>query len=370
MKLTCAKNEILNALRFVSKAIAAKPQTPLLSAVYLNAEGDTIELQGNNNEIGFTYKIKGDIEEQGHIALTGRSFQEIISKLPGDEVSLLYNKEEKTVHIESGSAHFELLSIDANAYPTVKHFNGDLNFTIRDNELCNLVRKTAFACATDPNRPLFTGCSWIIDHTRLTMAATNTHRLAVNNYIFSEDVGTIHMIVPARILNELLHAVDTDVPSDVTVTCSYNSISFEFDNIFMTSRLLEGKFPDFERVIPKEFATRVQLETEIFRAAVDRVSLIARSSEYNIIKLIFENNEVLITSTNQEVGSAEEKVPCTIDGPGLAIAFNASYIGDALKVFDNKNMTFCLNEPLTAARMIEEGCEDFVYVVTPVRTAH
>jgi len=372
MNITCAKNELLAALRFVSRAIATKPQTPLLSAIYLRAEGDTVELQGNNNELGFTYKIKADIETPGHIALTGRYFQEIVTKLPGEEVHITYDHAEKMVRITSGSADFHLLSMDANAYPTVKQFEGNLQFNINDNVLRDLIRKTIFACSNDLNRPLFTGCSVQVDHTQLVLAATNTHRLAVNTFVLSEDAGTILMIVPARMLQELRQALTSEIPINVCVTCSYNSISFSFENIFMTSRLLEGKFPDFARVIPAEFATKAHLDTALFRAAVDRISLISRSSEYNIIKLAFdaEAGNVLITSTNQEVGGAEERVPCQIEGPSLTIAFNALYISDALKNFDSDNMIFCMNQPLTSARLIEEGREEFIYVVTPVRTAH
>lgn len=372
MNITCVKNELLAALRFVSKAIAAKPQTPLLSAIYLKAEGDTIELQGNNNELGFTYKIKADIDTPGHIALTGRYLQEIVTKLPGDEVHLTYDSASKMVRICSGSADFHLLSMDANAYPTVKEFEGNLRFTIKDNVLRDLIRKTIFACSNDQNRPLFTGCSVQVNHTQLRLAATNSHRLSVNTHILSEDAGTISMIVPARVLLELKQALTSEIPIDVCVTCTYNSISFSFENIFMTSRLLEGKFPDFSHVIPSDFATRVHLDTELFRSAIDRVSLIARSNEYNIIKLGFDagENSVLITSSNQEVGGAEEKVPCRIEGPSITISFNALYIGDALKNFDSENMVFCLNQPLTAARLIEEGREEFIYVVTPMRTSH
>lgn len=370
MKLTCAKNELLAALRFVSKAIAVKPQTPLLAAVYLRAEGDAIELQGNNNEIGFTYRIPADIDAPGHIALTGRYFQEIVAKLPGEEVALSYDNNEKMVRITSGLADFHLLSMDANAYPTVKKFEGNLSFTIPSNKLRNMVKKTIFSCSADPGRPLFTGCSWQVKDNVLMLAATNSHRLSVNSYEFQEEVGTIRVVVPSRILNELLPVLNSDIPTDVSVTCSYNSLCFAFDNIFMTSRLLEGQFPDFSHVIPTEFATKVHMNTDEFRSAIDRVSLIARSSEYNIIKLEFDGDAVLITSTNQEVGGAEERVKAHIEGPPLRIAFNCTYISDALKAFDSDEMTFCLNDSLKAARLLEKGCEKFIYVVTPVRTAH
>ena len=170
-------------------------------------------------------------------------------------------------------------------------------------------------------------------------------------------------------VQDVYHNLSSEVPIDVKVTCSYNSMSFEFENVFMTTRLLEGAFPDFKRVIPANFETKVHLDTAEFRSAVDRVSLIARSSEYNIILLDFETDKVLISSVNQEVGQANEDVAAQIEGPNISIAFNSQYIVDALKNIDSKTITFCMNQPLTAARIIEDGREDFVYVVTPVRTA-
>ncbi len=369
MKITCAKNELLAALRFASKAIASKPQTPLLSAIYLKAEGDTAEIHGNNNDTGLISYIHAEVEKPGHIAITGRYFQEVVTKLPGEEVTIEYDQQKRIAHITSGQADFRLLSMDANSYPTVKHFEGNLSFTVKDNVLREAVKKTAFACATDPNRPLFTGVSIQVDRTKVIFAATNSHRLAVNTMQLPEETTTIKMIVPGRMLLDVMHNLTSEVPIDVKVTCSYNSISFEFENVFMTSRLLEGTFPDFARVIPAEFETKVHMDTAEFRSAVDRVSLIARSSEYNIILLDFEDDKVSISSVNQDVGQADEDVAANIEGNNISIAFNSQYIVDALKNIDSKTITFCMNQPLTAARIIEDGVDSFVYVVTPVRTA-
>ena len=369
MKITCAKNELLSSLRFASKAIASKPQTPLLSALYLKAEGDTAEVHGNNNETGLISKFHAEIEKPGEIAITGRYFQEVVTKLPGEEVTIDYDTTKKVAHITSAQADFRLLSMDARSYPTVKHFEGNLSFTVKDNVLREAIKKTVFACATDPNRPLFTGVSVQVRQDKVIWAATNSHRLAVNTMHLDDPTTSINMIVPGRFLQDVYHNLTSEVPIDVKVTCSYNSMSFEFENVFMTTRLLEGAFPDFNRVIPAEFETKVHLDTADFRAAVDRVSLIARSSEYNIILLDFENDKVLISSVNQEVGQANEDVAAQIDGPNISIAFNSQYIVDALKNIDSKTITFCMNQPLTAAQIIEDGVEDFVYVVTPVRTA-
>ena len=369
MKITCAKNDLLSALRFTSKAISPKPQTPLLGALYLHADGDTAEVHGNNNETGLIAKLPAEVSEHGAIAITAKYFQEVITKLPGDEVNIDYDFQKRVAHITSAQADFRLLSMDPNAYPTVKHFDGNLSFVAKDTELREVIKKTVFACANDPNRPLFTGVSVQVRKDHVVWAATNSHRLSVNTLHLAEPTTSINMIVPGRFLLDVYHNLNSEVPIDVKVTCSYNSMSFEFENVFMTTRLLEGAFPDFNRVIPADFATKVHMDTAEFRSAVDRVALIARSTEYNIILLDFENDKVLISSVNKEVGQANEEVAARIDGPNISIAFNSQYIVDALKNIDSKTITFCMNQPLTAARIIEDGADDFVYVVTPVRTA-
>ena len=164
--------------------------------------------------------------------------------------------------------------------------------------------------------------------------------------------------------------MSSDIPTDVKISCSYNQISFSFDNLYMTSRLIEGQFPNYRGVIPPEFATHVKTDTAAFAAAVDRISLIARAGVYNTIKLEFADNQIHITSNNPEIGNAEEYIPAEIDGPDIAIAFNAQYIIDVLKNIDSKTCRIGLNQPLSPASIQEEDDDSFVYIVTPVRTNH
>lgn len=370
MKLTCNKTELVNALQIVSKAVASKPQTPILAGIYLRAETDILELQATNYEIGMVCRIPAEIEEPGQIAITGRYFQDVIRKLPGDTVAISYNRDEKIVHINSNQANFTLLSMNAAEFPTIKQLEGNLQFKIKDNILRSLVKKTVFACANDDSRPIFTGCLLEVDGTKVTMVATNAHRLAVKYETFDESIGNIKIIIPSRILHELLHNMSSEIPTDVQVTCTYNQISFAFENLYMTSRLIEGAFPDYHRVIPAEFATLVTLDSAEFCAAVDRVSLISRAESYNVIKLEFANNQVRISSNSADIGNAEEIVAASIEGPELTLAFNSDYIMDVMKTIDGKTCQLKLNQPLTPVAVRESDDEAFIYIVTPVRTAH
>lgn len=370
MQISCLKSELVNALSTVAKAVATKPQTPILSSIYLRAENGVLELQATNYEIGILSRIEAEVNEPGQISVPGRYLQEVIRRLPGDNVTLTYKADEHVVHIVSGQTNFTILTTNVNEFPTLQELQGNVQFKIKDNVLRELIKKTVFACSKDSSRPVFTGCYLEVDDTRVTMAATNTHRLSVKFENFDEAIGNIKVIIPSTILQELLHSLTSEVPTDVTINCTYNQISFAFDNLYMTSRLIEGVFPDYRRVIPPEFATVVTLNTTEFRAAVDRVSWISRIGDYNVVKLEFANNELHLTANSQEVGNADERIPVAIEGPDLTIAFNADYLTDVLKNITSEDCQMKLNQPLSPAAIIEKDDEDFIYIVTPVRTNH
>ena len=283
MKFTCHKNELAQAIQLVSKAIANKPQTPILSGIYIEAKDNQVELHATDNEMGIISIIPSEVEQEGKIVLSGRYMQEVIRRLPGDTVTISQEIDENISKIQSAASNFTFLSMPANDFPTVKRLEGGVHFKIQDNVLRDIIKKTVFACSTDEARPVFTGCQMEINGETLKMAATNTHRLSVKKEVIAHLSGDLHIIIPAKILNELLRALNSDMPVEVDVCCSSNQASFQFENVVFMSRLIEGQFPNYDSVIPKNFATTVTLDTQDFLDAVDRVSLISRSADYNII---------------------------------------------------------------------------------------
>jgi DNA polymerase-3 subunit beta len=364
------KTELVQAISTVAKAVASKPQMPILSGIYFKAENNQLELQATDYEIGIRCRIDAEIENPGTILISGRYIQDVVRSLPDERVSFTYDKDENIVKINSGSSNFTLLSMAANEFPTVKEVEGNLAFDMTNLQLCSLIRKTAFACAHDDSRPVFTGCYLDVNEAGVTMAATNTHRLSVKTAVIDGIKGSIKIIIPAKVLMELQRIMTSDVPAKVHVIFSYNQASFQYENIFLTSRLIEGQFPDYMRVIPPELATHIKLATKDFLSAVDRVALISRTGDYNIIRLEFSAEQVRILSNNPDIGNAEETIPAAIDGPDITIAFNATYIMDVLKNIDADHFTFALNKPLSSAVIKENDDDMFTYVVTPVRTSH
>ena len=368
MKFSCTKEQLVHAVNIVQKAVSNKPQMPILSGIYLNAENNMIELQATDYELGIICKIEANVEKAGAIVLSGRYFQDVVKKLPGETVEIVTNKEEHTMKITSNSAQFNLLSLPASEFPVLKPLNATTSFKIRDNIFRELIKKTVFACSTDEARPIFTGCLLNVNNSDVVMAATNTHRLSVKKEYLDDFTGNVKIIIPSKILNELARIMVAEVPSDIRIDCAYGQISFTFDNVYIISRLIEGQFPDYERVIPPDFATNITLNADEFSAAVERVSLISRVSDYNIIRLTFKENSVVISSNNPDIGKAEESVPAIIEGNDLDISFNAKYVTDILKNIDSEKIYFSLNTPLSPASIKPCDDETYTYIITPVRT--
>lgn len=368
MKFICKKNELVQAISIVSKAVSSKPQTPILSGIYIKAEGNKVELHATNQEIGIICNISADIEVSGDIVVSGRYAQEVIRKLPGENVTIEYDRQEKIVKINSNSTNFTLLSMSPNDFPVISILESDMKFSIRDNVLKNLINMTAFSCSNDESRPIFTGCLMEINDNSIIMAATNTHRLAFKEESIDGFTGTKKLIIPSKVLGELVRCMTSEIPSEVLISCTSNNISFSYENIYISSRLIEGQFPDYRRVMPIDFATRVTLSTAEFSAAVDRVALISRTNDYKTIKMDFELNSVRISSNNPDVGFAEEIIPALIDGNDTSISFNAIYINDVMKVISSDKFYICLNKSLDPAGIKQEDDESFKYIITPVRS--
>jgi DNA polymerase-3 subunit beta len=368
MKISCTKDQLNHAVQTVQKALATKTPMPILTGIYITASGNTLELQATNYEIGISCIIDAVIEEPGTVVISGRYFQELVRKLPGETIEISSNMEDRTIQITSNQAQFNLLSLPAEEFPVLKKPTSDTVITVKDNILRELIKKTVFACSNDESRPIFTGGLLEINQHEINMVATNTHRLAIKKDLIGHNTDNVKMIIPAKILNELARIMISDIPMDVSIYFQKNQVSFAFDNVYIISRLIEGQFPDYNKVIPPNFATSITIDTHAFMDAVERVSLLARDGDYNIIKLAFKNDCVIITSNNPDIGKACETVPTIMQGNEVEIAFNAKYVTDILKNINSEKLIFSLNTPLSPASIKPIDDEMYNYIITPVRT--
>ncbi|WP_188399260.1 DNA polymerase III subunit beta [Sporomusa sp. GT1] len=374
MKITCSKDRLNHAVQTVQKAVAAKATLPILSGIYLSAENNKLELQATDYELGICCTIDAQVDIPGKIVISGRYFQELVKRLPGDTVEIASSTEDRTIKIMAGTSQFNLLSLPADEFPVLKSLfdkqNGTSNLTIKDNVLRDLIKRTVFACATEESRPIFTGALLELTENDVRMVATNTHRLALKKSITEQTTSNsnLKIIVPSKILNELARLLNSELPVDVNICWEKNKVAFRFENVYLESRLIEGQYPDYNRVIPPEFGTTATINTALFIDAVERVSLMAKDGEYNVIKFQFNTSEVSITSNNPDIGKAYETIPVSTEGTDITIAFNAKYVTDILKNIGSPELLFSLNTPLSPASIRPVNDENYTYIITPVRT--
>lgn len=368
MKIFCSKELLNQAVQTVQKAVATKTQLPILTGIYLAANDNKLELHATDYEIGIKCIIDAQVEIPGTVVISGRYFQEMVRKLPGDTIEISSSTEDRTIKITANSAQFNLLSLPAEEFPVLKQLTSDNFMIVKDNVLKELIKKTVFACANDEARPIFTGCLLESNEKDIKMVATNTHRLALKKDSSEQSLNNLKMIIPAKILHELARIMNSETPIDIKIYWLKNQVAFEFENIYIISRLIEGQFPDYNKVIPPSFATNVLISTKQLLDAVERVALMARDNDYNVIKLAFKTDSITITSNNPDIGKACEVVDAALEGNEVDIAFNVKYISDILKNIDSENLKFSLNTPLSPASIRPIDDENYIYIVTPVRT--
>ena len=367
MKFICKKNELVQALQIAGKAVASKTENPLISGIYIKAENNIIEMQATNFEIGIICKIEAEIEGSGTILIPGYYAQEIIRRMPGTTVEFSFDPSENKVNIKSNRSSFSILCMEADKYPKINPFLSTNKFSISDRVLRDLILNTTFACSNNEGRPVFTGCLLEVNEDIITMAATDSHRLAVKSSQLEQPVEKKRIVIPAKLLNDLQRFLASDLPRDVVISCDLRQISFEFENVYITSRLIEGQFPDYTRVIPPNFTTTITLNTEEIRSTLDRIALISRTSEYNVVIMDIADGLARISSDNPEIGMAEEIVPASIDGENIRLSLNAGFILDGLKNIKAKEFVLKVNTPNAPIAIKQLEDPDTTYVISSVR---
>lgn len=368
LKITCTTRELLEAVNTVSKAVAVKPPAPILSGIFLKAEGSSLEIEANNLDIGIRTKISANTEVPGSIVVSGKYLQEMARKLSGDIVSISYDDEAKVARLQSESISFKMLALNVEEWVHIKEPEVEVSFALPAVTFKNLIRKTVYACAHDESRPMFTGCLLQIDGNKITMVGTNTHRIAIMHETVADNLGEMSYIIPSKALGELARLADDSGDNNVTIRCSSKDIDFTFDNVYIKTRLLSGDFPPFEKVIPKEAITTVRVDTMDLLAAIDRVGLISRETDYKTIRFAIDKEGLHLSSTSPDIGNAEESIMAAIEGEDIDIAFNVNYLIEALKVIDTKICVIKLSGRLKPADIREADRDDFIYIVTPIRT--
>jgi DNA polymerase III subunit beta len=378
MKFTINRNQFINQINNVQRAISAKTTIPILTGMKLVATDKGLLVTGSDVDISVQNLIEQQdtdndltIESTGAIVLPARFFNDIIKKLPGEQFTLEIIENNQTL-ITSGNSEFTLNGLDANNYPHLPEVETNDQLTISAEILHQLVSETVFSASTQENRPILTGLHLKISGNELLAVATDSHRLAQRKVtITNQNQNEYDLVIPAKSLTELVRSF-SDRDQDVKISISENQILFEFSNTLFYSRLLEGNYPATDRLIPNESTTQLEFDAKSLLASVERASLLAHASRNNVVRLVIEvaTKKAIIYGNSPEVGTVEEVLqPTNISGEDLEISFNPDYLKDALRAFGDTKIqlefTAALH-PFTLKPI--SNAENFIQLITPVRT--
>ncbi len=371
MKVTIERAALLRALGHVHRVVERRTTIPILANVLLDARDGTLLLKATDLELEITEKAPADVAQAGATTLPAHTLYDIVRKLPeGAQTSLETTGEQGQLTLRSGRSRFNLQTLPESDFPDVTSGDFSHSFTLSAADLKRLIEKTQFAISTEETRyylnGIFMHVAEVEGRPMLRAVATDGHRLARLEIPAPAGAeGMPGVIVPKKAVLEIQRLIE-DAAAEVAVELSVNKMRFAFGDALLTTKLIDGTFPDYSRVIPTGNDKRLIVEREAFAKAVDRVSTIS-SERGRAVKLALSEGRLVLSVTNPDQGSATEEIEADYDGPPLDIGFNAKYLLDISNQLDSDTALFRLADPGSPTLVQDRDGASALYVLMPMR---
>ena len=370
MRLTCQPSTLGQALQTVSRAISTRTTLPILNNVLLETTSEGLALTATNLEIGIRKVVPAEVAEEGSTTAPARLLTDFVGSLPDESLDMTLDVGTQTLGVRCGRFDTHIKCIEADEFPPGPRPEEGDRLTIPLEGLLRAVEQTQMAASTDEARPVLTGELVHIEGQRLVLVATDGHRLAERRLGASAaDDLDVRLIVPARGLVELPRAFRGESGDvEVLVSKARNQIFFRAGTSEVTSRLIDGQYPNYSQVIPNKSSTSIKVATSELTQTVKAVSLFARDSA-NVIRIRAQAGSLVLSATTNEVGDSRAELDADVDGSEIQIAFNARYVLDALAVMECDQVELRFDGPLSPGLIKAPASEDYLYVIMPVRVA-
>jgi len=374
MKVTVLQENLARGLSIVSKAVSPRSTLPVLANVLIATDEGRLRLSATNLELGITCWIPARIEEQGSTTVPARTFNDLVSTLPSDQVNLKLDVKTQTLNVRGGTSTNDIKCIDAQEFPPlpVPDLNGAVQ--INSGDFREMIHQVAFAASTDEARPVLMGVLVQVDKDKLTMAAADGFRLSVRKAILSLPMpAPVSAIVPAHALKELARvATDAEEPIYMVLPKGRGQVVFRVKDVEVVSQLIDGTFPDFQQIIPRKYNSRTLVSTSSLLKACKQAEIFAREGS-NVARLNIKTgqgemqpSEVEISATSEETGKNETIVEATVDGSGVLIAFNVKFLREVLEVIRSPNVALETSAANAPGVVRPVGDDDFLHVIMPM----
>ena len=370
MKISIEKNDIFRSLSHIQSIVEKKNTIPILSNVLIEAKDNILTLSATDMDISITETLSCNVIDQGSITVSAHILYDIIRKIPeGNQVEFISN-DGKRFSIRSGNSKFSLSCLPKEDFPIIEINELKSELIIDAQIFLNLIEKTRFAISNEETRYFLNG---IYFHKRskdnqnfLCLVSTDGHRLARIYYEYKDDLNEMPgVIIPKKTINELCKLLP-DYNSPIKINLDPNKIVFYIDKMVLVSKLIDGNFPDYERVIPKNNDEILIVERSVFCNAVDRVSTITNERS-PAIKFKLLQNMMNLTSIDAESGSATEDIVTQYNGQEIEIGFNSKYMLEMINQLDNEKIALRFNDASSPVIATESSNSNLIYVLMPMR---
>jgi DNA polymerase-3 subunit beta len=364
MKFSATKEKLLEGLQQVQNVVSTRTTLPILSNVLLQAKEGAVHLTTTDLDVGVRGSFEANVDKVGATTLPARRLFTIIRELPSSEIAIEVDGK-NAASIRSGQSFFKILGLPEEEFPPLPKFENAKVVTMRQKDLYDGLRKTAYAISTDETRYVLNGVLFSFKENKLTLVATDGRRLAMLDIELEFPRShEAEIIVPTKAVTELQRLLKDD--GEVKISVGSGQIAFDLNNTLLVSKLIEGNYPNYKQVIPSEAKERVTLERETFLNSLRRVSLLA-SDKSNSIKLNFSKNNIEITANTPEVGEARESLPVAYKGRDFAIAFNPEFLMAPLRNLTEDEVFFDLIDEMSPGVLKIQT--PFLYVLMPMRVS-
>lgn len=367
MKLVCAQADLERAVNIVTKAITPNTTLPVLNNILLKAEDKKLHFAATNLEVAVQYFIPAEVKNEGSVTIPAKLLSSYVNLLADENVEISL-KEGETVEITSATSKTKMKGISANEFPVIPTVEKESTIKVGTRDLETAISQTVFAASTNTSRPVLSGVLFDVKKDELKIVATDSYRLAEKTIKLDEKSGAeVECIVPAKTIIELGKILSKAEEKEVELSVSKNQVLFVVGDVNLISRLIEGKFPPYEKVVPKETKTKLEVLDEALANVVRRVSLFARENN-NSIKISATNDGKLSVSTDEtRIGEEKAELDVKIEGENNMIALNSQYLLDVLNYIQSDNVVIEIEDKLSPAVVRPVKGEDYVYIIMPLK---
>ena len=366
MKLSLSTADLLAQLQTATRVASSRASVQALSGVMISAEGDQPVLLATDMEVGLRVPLPGEILRPGSAVLPARLILDVVRSLPGETVTMELRSQEQDVELISGPATFHLRTLRAEDFPTLPSPDPATRMTLPAEVFVETALQVSRSASRDETRPVLTGVLISAGAQELTMVATDSYRLSVKHAALATALeGTIEANVPARALQELARIAQSVSEPELAVSTGQNQVVFEIGDVVLSSRLIDGQFPNYRQLLPESVEYELRLASAEVADVVRRVSLLAQKNAP--LRLSFSEGELTVSAQTPDVGEASETLPVPFAGEPFEIGFNPEFLRDGLESVESEELVLKLISPLRPGLIESPDGGEFVYLIMPIR---